>query len=72
MKASTALLVPHHGKPLLKDWLDKRGRSFSNAAKRFGIPAPKGILLIGVQGCGKSLIAKAISRLSNFKNGDKQ
>lgn len=49
------------GMELLKEWLDKRGRSFSNAAKRFGIPAPKGILLIGVQGCGKSLIAKAIA-----------
>jgi SpoVK/Ycf46/Vps4 family AAA+-type ATPase len=46
---------------LLKEWLDKRTRSFSNEARRFGIPAPKGILLLGVQGCGKSLIAKAVA-----------
>lgn len=49
------------GVDLLKDWLDKRTRSFTNEARRFGIPAPKGILLIGVQGCGKSLIAKAVA-----------
>ncbi|HEY3780149.1 MAG TPA: AAA family ATPase [Fimbriimonadaceae bacterium] len=49
------------GMELLKEWLDKRTRSFSNEARHFGIPAPKGILLIGVQGCGKSLIAKAVA-----------
>lgn len=49
------------GMELLKEWLNKRTRSFSNEARRFGIPAPKGILLIGVQGCGKSLIAKTVA-----------
>jgi ATP-dependent 26S proteasome regulatory subunit len=49
------------GMELLKDWLDKRTKSFTNEARRFGIPAPKGIMLIGVQGCGKSLIAKAVA-----------
>jgi len=49
------------GMELLKDWLDKRTKSFSDKAKEFGIPSPKGILLLGVQGCGKSLIAKAIA-----------
>lgn len=49
------------GMELLKEWLDKRTKSFSDKAKEFGIPAPKGILLLGVQGCGKSLIAKAIA-----------
>lgn len=49
------------GMELLKEWLGKRTESFSDKARKFGIPAPKGVLLLGVQGCGKSLIAKAIA-----------
>lgn len=49
------------GHDLLKEWLDKRKNSFSEAAREFGIPYPKGVLLMGVQGCGKSLVAKAIA-----------
>jgi hypothetical protein len=49
------------GMELLKEWLQKRTKSFTDKAKEFGIPAPKGILLLGVQGCGKSLLAKAVS-----------
>ena len=49
------------GHELLKEWLEHREKSFTDAAREFGIPYPKGILLLGVQGCGKSLIAKAIS-----------
>ncbi len=45
----------------LKEWLQKRSRSLSDEARAFGLPAPKGVLLLGVQGCGKSLIAKAIA-----------
>ncbi len=45
----------------LKDWLDKRKQSFTKDAKDFGLPEPKGMLLIGIPGCGKSLSAKAIS-----------
>lgn len=51
------------GLDCLKDWLGKRGRAFSEAARRFGLPQPRGVLLIGVQGCGKSLSAKAVSGL---------
>ena len=49
------------GLALLKDWLEKRALAFSAEARAFGLPAPRGILLLGVQGCGKSLCAKAVS-----------
>lgn len=48
------------GLDLLKDWMDKRTTSFTDKAREFGLPEPKGVLLLGVQGCGKSLTAKAI------------
>jgi MoxR-like ATPase len=51
------------GLAVLKDWLNKRAVAFTDEARAFGLPAPKGILLLGVQGCGKSLCAKAVSRL---------
>ncbi len=47
----------------LKNWLVKRGMAFSDRAVEFGLPAPRGVLLLGVQGCGKSLCAKAVSSL---------
>jgi SpoVK/Ycf46/Vps4 family AAA+-type ATPase len=47
----------------LKGWLQKRTVAFSEQARDFGLPAPKGVLLLGVQGCGKSLMAKAISNI---------
>ncbi len=50
------------GLSVLKDWLTKRAIAFTDEARAFGLPAPKGILLLGVQGCGKSLCAKAVSR----------
>ncbi len=49
------------GLELLKGWLGRRGSAFSEAARAFGLPEPKGLLLLGVQGCGKSLTAKAIA-----------
>jgi len=45
----------------LKTWLDRRVNAFGEPARRFGLPEPKGLLLLGVQGCGKSLVAKAIA-----------
>jgi hypothetical protein len=51
------------GLSVLKEWLTKRAIAFSDQARAFGLAAPKGILLLGVQGCGKSLCAKAVSQL---------
>jgi len=51
------------GMAVLKDWLQKRAVAFTDEARAFGLPAPKGILMLGVQGCGKSLCAKAVSCL---------
>src|SRR5207247_10769993 len=40
------------GLSVLKDWLNKRAVAFTKEARAFGLPAPKGILMLGVQGCG--------------------
>ncbi len=45
----------------LKEWLLRRGGAFSESARQYGLPAPKGLLLVGIQGTGKSLSAKAIA-----------
>jgi hypothetical protein len=45
----------------LKAWLDQRTASFGERARQFGLPEPRGLLLLGVQGCGKSLTAKAVA-----------
>lgn len=54
------------GLDALKTWLKKRAVAFSDKAQEFGLPAPRGILLLGIQGCGKSLTAKAIGQLWNL------
>ena len=50
------------GLKLLKAWLKQRYRAFSKEAKEYGLPIPKGVLLVGPQGTGKSLTAKSISQ----------
>ena len=49
------------GLEALKQWLSERAGAFTDEARQFGLPAPKGALLLGVQGCGKSLSAKAVA-----------
>ncbi|MHB9023408.1 MAG: AAA family ATPase [Armatimonadota bacterium] len=49
------------GLDLLKNWLKQRSNAFSKKAKEYGLPAPRGLLLTGVQGCGKSLAAKTVA-----------
>lgn len=50
----------------LKNWLKKRNNSWQERAKAYNIPAPKGVLITGVPGCGKSLTAKAMSAIWNL------
>lgn len=49
------------GLDLLKNWLVARKSAYTSKARQYGLPAPKGALLVGISGCGKSLTAKAIS-----------
>jgi AAA+ superfamily predicted ATPase len=49
------------GLSTLKDWLKKRKTAFSIQASNYGLPTPRGLLLVGIQGTGKSLTAKAIA-----------
>lgn len=46
----------------LKEWLRRRRQAFTEDAREYGLPVPRGVLMLGVQGCGKSLVAKAVSR----------
>ena len=49
------------GVDTLKDWLKKRKTAFGLQASNYGLPTPRGLLLIGIQGTGKSLTAKAVA-----------
>jgi len=47
----------------LRRWLTQRAAAFKPEARGYGLPQPKGVFLLGVQGCGKSLAAKAVADL---------
>ena len=49
------------GLDILKGWLTSRRAAYSPAARAYGLPSPKGAMLVGIPGCGKSLTAKAIA-----------
>jgi len=51
------------GLGVLKEWLRMRERAFTQEARDYGLPAPKGIALLGIPGTGKSLTAKMIGGL---------
>lgn len=51
------------GLDALKEWLHQRQLAFTPDARRYGLPEPKGLFLLGVQGCGKSLMAKVVAQL---------
>ena len=50
----------------LKEWLNLRSKAFRPEARDFGLPSPKGVLLLGSPGCGKSLTAKVIGNVWNM------
>jgi SpoVK/Ycf46/Vps4 family AAA+-type ATPase len=45
----------------LREWIDKRRSALTPEGRRFGLEPPKGLLITGVQGCGKSLAARAVA-----------
>jgi len=60
---STVRLEDVGGLDLLKQWLMERQLAFTPEAREFGLPQPKGVMMIGTPGCGKSYTAKAVSTL---------
>ena len=50
----------------LKNWLKKRKTSFGIQASNYGLPTPRGLLLVGIQGTGKSLTLKLLQLNGNY------
>ena len=61
--AVTETLADVGGLGVLKKWLGLRERAFTKEARDYGLPAPKGVALIGIPGTGKSLTAKMVAGL---------
>lgn len=59
----TTTLEDVGGLEVLKEWTLKRRSAFTEEARKYGIPTPKGVILVGISGCGKSLIAKTIGKI---------
>ncbi len=57
--AAAPVLEDIGGMEALKAWLERRRAAQGERARQFGLPSPRGVLLVGVPGCGKSLFAKA-------------
>ena len=57
----TAEVEPIGGMGALRSWLDKRRNALGDEARQFGLEPPRGVLLMGVQGCGKSLMARNVA-----------
>jgi AAA+ superfamily predicted ATPase len=69
-RSSTLELIPSEvtldnvgGLEVLKAWLRSRVLAFDEGARAFGLAEPRGMLVCGVQGCGKSLVSKAAARV---------
>jgi hypothetical protein len=62
IEADVGTLDDVGGLDRLKAWLELRGRALEPQARDFGLEPPKGVLIVGVPGCGKSLCAKTIAR----------
>lgn len=54
------------GLEMLKEWVKKRLLGFTQSAKDFGVRPPRGLMLLGVTGCGKSLSVKCIAKYMNL------
>jgi SpoVK/Ycf46/Vps4 family AAA+-type ATPase len=63
--SSAASLADIGGLDLLKGWLVQRKDAFGPEARHYGLPSPKGLLIVGIPGTGKSLTAKATATVFN-------